>query len=90
MRKKRILSAVLAAVGTVALMVGWLVPVAAVKYAEQNGTLGIIGGADGPTYIYVRSTMAGGIMPAVMALGALALISGVIVWIVDAVQRKRG
>ena len=102
MTKKRIVSIAAMVIGVLMIASGLLTPKIMMAMAQKDqpiaiigageesaASIGIIGGADGPTYMYVHQTVFGGALPAVVALGALALISGVIVWIVDTVQRKR-
>ena len=87
--KNKIIGVVLMVCGLLAVAVGIIAPIVIAETAERNGTLGIIGGADGPTYIYVRHTFGGGVLMALIALGVLAMASGVTVLVVDIVRRKR-
>ncbi len=99
--KKRMIGLVAIIVGALLIAVSLLVPlvimaratsqepIAIIGGAEKGASsIGIIGGADGPTNIYLYSSVYGGIWLALTALGALAVVSGTIVWIADRVARK--
>lgn len=49
---------------------------------ELEGTIGIIGGADGPTVIFISGNVTALIITAVLAVAALvaAVTAGVILW----------
>ncbi len=99
--KKRIFGMIVILVGVLLIVVSLLMPlsiltkattdtpIAIIGGAEEGApSIGIIGGADGPTYIYLYSSFGGGIWMALTALGVLALISGLITVIADHTRKK--
>ena len=61
MKKYKIYSSIALILGLLLVLASVLVPIIILSsYTAQNGSIGIIGGADGPTAIYLTSRLLGG------------------------------
>lgn len=75
----RIFACILAAL----LLLGLITPAFAAEAEGEGASLGIIGGADGPTAIFVATTPGSMILPLVLIAGILVAV----VWIIK--KRKK-
>jgi Na+-transporting methylmalonyl-CoA/oxaloacetate decarboxylase beta subunit len=73
---------ILLIIGAIIFLVG-IVPIVSMKiYTSQHGAIGIIGGADGPTAIYLTSRLFSGMPIIFMLLGLGLIVSAVVLLIV--------
>ncbi len=56
--------------------------------AAENNSIGIIGGADGPTAIFVTSKISPTLFVALIAAGVL-LLAGLVWWIIQLFRNKK-
>lgn len=77
MRKFKIYSSIALILGLLLALVSVLVPIIKFSnYTAQNGSIGIIGGADGPTAIYITSHLLGGRLILTLILGLTLFLCG--------------
>lgn len=77
MRKFKIYSSIALISGLFLALASVLVPIIKLSnYTAQNGSIGIIGGADGPTAIYVTSQLLGGHLLSALILGLTLFLCG--------------
>lgn len=77
MRKFKIYSSSALISGLLLALASVLVPIIKLSnYTVQNGSIGIIGGADGPTAIYVTSQLLGGHLLSALILGLTLFLCG--------------
>lgn len=77
MRKFKIYSSVCLISGLLLVLASVLVPIIKLSnYTAQNGSVGIIGGADGPTAIYITSHLLGGRLILTLILGLTLFLCG--------------
>ncbi len=77
MRKFKIYSSVCLISGLLLALASVLVPIIKFSnYSAQNGSVGIIGGADGPTAIYITSRLLGGHLLFTLILGITLFLCG--------------
>ena len=77
MKKFKIYSSIALISGLLLALASVLVPIIKLSnYTAQNGSIGIIGGADGPTAIYVTSQLLGGSLLFALILGLTLLLCG--------------
>lgn len=80
---------ILLILGAIIFLAGILVPIISMKiYTAQHGAIGIIGGADGPTAIYLTSRLFSG-MPLIFILLGLGLIVSAIVCLLIFKYKKK-
>lgn len=78
MKKLKLYSISLLCVGIVLLLITAIIPYFVfINYNAQNGSVGIIGGADGPTAIYITRTIFSSWKRALFVLGLSIIISSV-------------
>lgn len=74
---------ILLIIGAIIFLAGTVVPIISMKiYTSQHGAIGIIGGADGPTAIYLTSRLFSGNPIIFMLLGLGLVVSAVVLLIV--------
>lgn len=74
---------ILLIIGAIIFLAGIVVPIISMKiYTSQHGAIGIIGGADGPTAIYLTSQLFNGMPIIFMLLGLGLVVSAVVLLIV--------
>ena len=77
MRKFKIYSSIALILGLLLALVSVLVPIIKInEFTAQNGSIGIIGGADGPTAIYLTSHLLDGNLLFTLILGLTLFLSG--------------
>lgn len=77
MKKFKIYSSVCLISGMLLVLASVLVPIIKLSnYTAQNGSVGIIGGADGPTAIYITSHLLGGRLILTLILGLTLFLCG--------------
>lgn len=77
MRKFKICSSIALILGLLLALVSVLVPIIKInEFTAQNGSIGIIGGADGPTAIYLTSHLLDGNLLFTLILGLTLFLSG--------------
>ena len=77
MKKFKIYSSIVLISGLLLALTSVLVPIIKLSnYTAQNGSIGIIGGADGPTAIYVTSQLLGGHLLSALILGLTLFLCG--------------
>ena len=77
MRKFKIYSSIALILGLLLALVSVLVPIIKInEFTAQNGSIGIIGGADGPTAIYLTSHLLGGRLILTLILGLTLFLCG--------------
>ena len=77
MKKFKIYSSVCLISGLLLVLASVLVPIIKFSnYTAQNGSIGIIGGADGPTAIYITSHLLGGRLILTLILGLTLFLCG--------------
>lgn len=77
MKKYKIYSSIALISGLLLALASVLVPIVKLSnYTAQNGSIGIIGGADGPTAIYVTSQLLGGALLFASILGLTLFLCG--------------
>ena len=77
MRKIKIYSSIALILGLLLALVSVLVPIIKInEFTAQNGSIGIIGGADGPTAIYLTSHLLDGNLLFTLILGLTLFLSG--------------
>lgn len=78
MKKIKICSSIVLILGLTLVLVSVLVPIIKFNnYTAQNGSIGIIGGADGPTAVYLTSRLLGGHLLFTLILGLTLFLYGV-------------
>ncbi len=85
MKSTRTLALILALAGIALLIVGLIAPVF-LQETAPTPSVGIIGGADGPTYLLTLKAAAGGLFLWMAIAGAVMTVSA-IVWLI--VGRKK-
>jgi Na+-transporting methylmalonyl-CoA/oxaloacetate decarboxylase beta subunit len=74
---------ILLILGAIIFLAGIVVPIVSMRiYTSQHGAIGIIGGADGPTAIYLTSRLFSGMPIIFMLLGLGLIVSAVVLLIV--------
>jgi hypothetical protein len=74
---------ILLIIGAIIFLAGIVVPIVSMRiYTSQHGAIGIIGGADGPTAIYLTSRLFSGMPIIFMLLGLGLIVSAVVLLIV--------
>jgi Na+-transporting methylmalonyl-CoA/oxaloacetate decarboxylase beta subunit len=74
---------ILLIIGAIIFLAGIVVPIVSMRiYTSQHGAIGIIGGADGPTAIYLTSRLFSGTPIIFMLLGLGLVVSAVVLLIV--------
>jgi Na+-transporting methylmalonyl-CoA/oxaloacetate decarboxylase beta subunit len=74
---------ILLIIGAIIFLAGIVVPIVSMRiYTSQHGAIGIIGGADGPTAIYLTSRLFSGMPIIFMLLGLGLVVSAVVLLIV--------
>lgn len=77
MKKYKIYSSIALISGLLLALASVLVPIIKLSnYTAQNGSIGIIGGADGPTAIYITSHLLGGRLILTLILGLTLFLCG--------------
>lgn len=77
MKKYKIYSSIALISGLILVLASVLIPIIKFSnYTAQNGSIGIIGGADGPTAVYLTSHLLGGHLPFTLILGVTLFLSG--------------
>jgi len=77
MKKFKIYSSISLISGLLLVLASVLVPIIKLSnYTAQNGSIGIIGGADGPTAIYITSHLLGGRLILTLILGLTLFLCG--------------
>ena len=77
MKKYKIYSSIALILGLLLALVSVLVPIIKInEFTAQNGSVGIIGGADGPTAIYLTSHLLDGNLLFTLILGLTLFLSG--------------
>ncbi len=77
MKKYKIYSFIALISGLLLVLASILVPIIILSnYTAQNGSIGIIGGADGPTAIYLTSRLLGGRLLFTLILGLTLFLCG--------------
>ena len=77
MRKFKIYSSIALISGLLLALASVLVPIIKLSnYTAQNGSIGIIGGADGPTAIYLTNRLLDGRLLLILILGLTLLLCG--------------
>ena len=77
MKKIKIYSSIALILGLLLALVSVLVPIIKInEFTAQNGSVGIIGGADGPTAIYLTSHLLDGNLLFTLILGLTLFLSG--------------
>ena len=77
MKKYKIYSSIALISGLLLVLASVLVPIIKLSiYTSQNGSIGIIGGADGPTAIYLTFRLSGGRLPIALILGLTLFLCG--------------
>ena len=77
MKKFKIYSLIALSLGLIFILVIVLVPIIKInKFTAQNGSIGIIGGADGPTAVYLTSHLLGGYLLFTLILGLTLFLCG--------------
>ena len=78
MKKYKIYSSIALISGLILVLASVLIPIIKFSnYTAQNGSIGIIGGADGPTAVYLTSHLLGGHLPFTLILGVTLFLCGV-------------
>lgn len=80
MKRTRLIGMILTLVGIVLLLVGLIAPVFRMEPAEPS--VGIIGGADSPTYLLILQTAAGGLFLWMAIAGAVMTAAAFVVMVV--------
>ena len=74
---------ILLIIGAIIFLAGIVVPIISMKiYTSQHGAIGIIGGADGPTAIYLTSRLFNGTPIIFILLGLGLVVSAVVLLII--------
>lgn len=81
MKRTRTLALILILVGIALLLVGLITPLL-LRDAAPTPSVGIIGGADGPTYLLTLRSVAGGLFLWMAAAGAVMAVSAIVLLIV--------
>ena len=77
MRKFKICSSIALILGLLLALVSVLMPIIKInEFTAQNGSIGIIGGADGPTAIYLTSHLLDGNLLFTLILGLTLFLNG--------------
>ena len=75
MNKVKIYSIITLTVGAVSILMGGIIPyIITMFYAENYGAIGIIGGADGPTAVYLTARLMGGLPYCLLWVGTGLLL----------------
>ena len=81
MKRTRTLALILALVGIALLLIGLTTPLL-LRDAAPTPSVGIIGGADTPTYLLILRSVAGGLFLWMAVAGALTIVSAIVLLIV--------
>ncbi|MBQ7355760.1 MAG: hypothetical protein IJW62_09630 [Clostridia bacterium] len=81
MKRTRTLAVILALIGIAFLLIGLIAPLL-LRDAAPTPSVGIIGGADGPTYLLILRSAAGGLFLWIAAIGAVTTVSSIVLLIV--------
>ena len=80
MKHTRTLAVAIAIIGIALLFVGLIAPVI-LQTNAPTPSIGIIGGADGPTYLFTLKAVAGGLFLWMAIVGALMTVTSVVLLI---------
>lgn len=81
MKRTRTLALILALAGIALLLIGLIAPVF-LQETAPTPSVGIIGGADGPTYLLTLKAVAGGLFLWMVIIGAVMIVASVVLLIV--------
>lgn len=81
MKRTRTIALILALVGIALQLVGLTTPLLQ-RDAAPTPSVGIIGGADGPTYLLTLRSVAGGLFLWMSVVGAVTTVSAIVLLIV--------
>lgn len=80
MKRARTIGMILALAGTILLLIGLIAPVFQMEPASEP-SVGIIGGSDGPTYLFTLKAAAGGLFLWMAIAGAVMTVVSLILLI---------
>jgi Na+-transporting methylmalonyl-CoA/oxaloacetate decarboxylase beta subunit len=76
MKRTRTIALILALAGIALLLIGLIAPVF-LQETASTPSVGIIGGADTPTYLLILRSVAGGLFLWIAAIGAVMVVSAI-------------